>query len=217
MRLLPLVLLFCSAAVCSATDPHPIPRLIVKTNATTLINVYKPAVALTADLRVAPRFSVDASAGAILGSPIFAPRQGDTYSGLRLRSGFKYFADISENDAFHIGLEAKYNDVTNTRQRTVLRQGGQYRQIMPTDRLVRTIGFAGRLGWHFYSGANRRLLLELYTGIGGAWHTVKRAGLPPDAQPVEFEDRVFFNFEYPNGKSSTLDLLLGLHIGYAIW
>lgn len=193
-----------------------IPRLMIKANATALINPAKQAVAFAADVRVAPRFSVDAGVGAIVNSTTFAPRKGDAYHGLRLRTGFKYFIDRTQDESFHIGLEAKYHDVTNTRHREVLRQGGQYIQIMPTDRLVETFGLAGRMGWQFYSGARRQLLIELHLGAGAMWHTVTRAGLPPDAEFVAPERRIF-SFEYQDGKSRTLDLLFGVHVGYVLW
>lgn len=124
-----------------------IPRLTLKTNATTLLNAAKTSAMLTADLRLAPRWSVDIGAGSFLFSSFFAENPGEHYYGLRARAGMKYFFSLRPNASWHLGIEAKYNDVQHAYWERLLRQGGQFEQTMLIDRTVKSIGAALRTGW----------------------------------------------------------------------
>ncbi|MBK9338580.1 MAG: hypothetical protein IPM98_19450 [Lewinellaceae bacterium] len=216
MRTFVLLLVLLPALVLAQAGKGPLaPRLALKANLMPLINPAKQAVALAADLRVAPRFGVDVGVGYVFNSTNFARFKGESYQGMRWRAGAKYFLDLTPDLAFHIGFEAKYNDITNIQIKRVLRQGGQYIELLEIDRKVRTTGYALRLGWQFYSGPDKRFLVEPFLGFGVATHRVTR-NLPPDAELLETGGDLF-SFEYEPGKTSTPDMLLGVYLGYAFW
>lgn len=216
MRLFLLLFLALGAvALRSQSPPAEIPPYIIKTNATTLLNPFKQAVMLTADIRIAPRWSVDIGGGAFLYGVTFVTREGDSYRGGRWRAGFKYFTRRTDTRSFHLGLEFKYNDITHVQSRTALRQGGQYLEILPVERTVRTAGVAARIGSYRYLGKKRRLLIEPYWGLGYAVHRVARH-LPPDAELVDGAGRRAVSIEYEPGQTVTPDILWGVHMGWLI-
>ncbi|MCW5923602.1 MAG: hypothetical protein KIS77_14755 [Saprospiraceae bacterium] len=191
-----------------------LPSFTLKANAGTLISPGKQAIALTTDVRLAPNVSLDLGTGYFFHSASFTQYKGESYQGLRLRSGIKFFPDAAENAPIHLGIEAKHNNIRHLKYREVLRQGGQYQETLLTERTVRSWGVAGRFGGYFYEGARRRLLFEPYVGLGVVFHRVS-IDLPPDAELLERGG--LLSFEYPVGRRRLLDLLLGLHIGYAFW
>ncbi len=214
-----LLALIPSCLPAQSDDAPGIPRLTLKTNAGILINPFKQAFSFAADIRLAPQISADIGAGAFFNSTAFADNKGESYRGLRLRAGIKYFLIQAERNAFHVGLEGKYHDIRNIQIREVFRQGQQYLQFYPVERNVQTKGIALRAGWQFYLGAKKRFLLEPYTGLGVLFHEV-HSGLPPDAVLVGDDVIEFFtleSFEYEAGKSTTPDALLGVHLGIALW
>lgn len=212
------VLLLLSVALPAQTARDTatsgIPLLAIKINALPLVNPFKQAIALSADLRLARRFSVHAGAGRFLGSTTFVHNEGESYTGLRLRAGIKYFPVISASNAFYIGIESKYHDIKHLRYRDVFRQGGQYLEILKTERKVETRGLALCTGGQFYEGRNRRLVIEPFAGLGVVFHEVTLP-LPPDAELIETEE--FLSFEFEPGKSRFLDVLLGIHVGVGLW
>lgn len=191
-----------------------IPHFTLKTNLGILISPAKQAFAFTTDIRVAPRFSIDVGAGAFFNSLSFAQFKDETYTGLRLRGGFKYYFDALGGNPFHVGVEFKYNGIKNLNYREILRQGGQYVETRLTDRRVKTVGVAARIGWHFFVGKRDQFLVEPFMGLGLMRHDVS-FNLPPDAEV--FQENGLFSFEYGIGKSTTPDVLLGLHFGYVFW
>lgn len=191
-----------------------VPALLFKTNLTALINPAKPAATMAMDIRLAPRFSADAGVGYFLDSPVFADEKGESYRGLRLRAGGKYYYRLTRHGAFHIGVEGKYHAVNNWINRNALRQGGQYQEILKVRREVRTVGLAARAGALFFGARNRRLIVEPYIGLGWAVHRV-RFSPPPDAELLE-ETAGFFSFEYLEGVTALPDLLFGIHLGIGV-
>lgn len=211
LSFLPLSLAAQNTSVSAA-----VPRLTFKTNAGILINPFKQAFAFTTDVRLTPKISVDAGAGAFLNSIIFADQKGESYTGLRLRAGVKYFLIRAERSGFHLGLEAKYHNIRNVKKQEIFRQGQQYLQIYPLERRVRTKGLALRTGWQLYLGTQKRWMLEPYAGLGVLFHEVN-PGLPPDGMASDTDFRGMFSFEYKTGKSTTPDVLLGMHLGVVLW
>lgn len=199
--------------------PDGIPRLTLKTNATTLLNASKTSAMLTADLRLAPRWSADIGAGSFLFSSFFANNTGEHYYGLRARAGMKYFFSLRPNASWHIGWEAKYNDVQHAYWERLLRQGGQFEQTMLIHRNVKSAGAALRTGVQMYLGPDKRLLLDFYTGFGFQVNDVTESNRPPDAERLF--PRGFLisreDFIYPAGRKTIADYLLGMHIGYSFW
>lgn len=197
-----------------------IPRFTLKTNASLLLNPFKQGFALATDIRLTPRFSADAGAGIFFNSIVYANNKGESYKGLRLRGGFKYFTGKSPKNPFHIGIEAKYHDINHFSYRDVLRQGGQYVETLLTERNVKTAGLASRVGWYNYIDSKRRVLLEPFLGLGMIFNNVA-FNLPPDAEliEVETEESMMFDdgLEYPQGESRYVDVLIGLYVGYVFW
>ena len=214
MRTLLLVLSLLPLRVLAQSGAAALPRFTLKTNLTTLISPIKQAYAFTSDIRLSPRMSVDAGAGAFFYSLEFAGREGESYKGPRLRAGLKYYLLQRERMAFHLGLEGKYQSVRHWQQREMFRQGQQYVEGRALLRSIKSHGVASRAGWQFYLGQRKRLLLEPYVGIGLVWHDVT-FHLPPDAEVVD--DRGPFSFQLETGKSTYPDILLGLHAGVVLW
>lgn len=216
----PILLLFLTPIALSAQSPERgnatyLPILTVKTNATALLNPVKIAWELAADVRIAERITIDAGAGTFLDSPLqFAQHEGETYRGIRLRAGAKYYLVQRPRSAFQVGLSGKYHDIRNVQIMQVFRQGRQYIEYYPTERRIKTRGLAVRTGWQFYLGKNKRFLLEPYTGLGVVFHQVSRE-LPADAEAVT-TFREFFTFELQEGDTRIPDLLLGLYVGIPI-
>ncbi len=195
-------------------DSTAIPLFTLKTNLGILISPAKQAFAFTTDIRVVPRFSIDVGAGAFFNSLSFAQFKDETYTGLRLRGGFKYYFGALKDGPFHIGVEVKYNGIKNLNYREILRQGGQYVETRLTDRRVKTVGVAARIGWHLFVGKRDQFLVEPFMGLGLMRHDVS-FNEPPDAEV--FQEDGLFSFEYVIGKSATPDMLMGLHFGYVFW
>lgn len=191
-----------------------LPLLTLKTDIGALFNPFKQAFAFGADLRLSPRMSVDAGAGAFIGSVLqYADHRGESYTGLRVQAGLKYYLKQSERVAFHLGLEVKYHDIKHIAFREIFRQGQQYIEFYPVERTVRTQGLSGRAGWQFYVGRNKQFVLEPFGGFGIQFNQVSRL-LPPDAEIVE---QPVFTFEFEPGNSATPYLLLGFHVGLVLW
>lgn len=218
--ILAIFLPFCSLQAQDSLVPQAprIPRLTLKTNVTTLLNTAKTSAMLTADLRLARRWSVDLGAGAFLFSSFFADDPGEYYYGLRARAGMKYFFSLRPDASWYVGMEAKYNDIQHAYWERLLRQGSQFEQIFLMDRNVKSTGAALRIGAQFYFNADRRLLLDVYTGVGFLDNHVTESNLPPDAERP-FRGRLFTreSLMYEPGRQTIADYLLGLHIGYSFW
>lgn len=217
MRLLVLLAALLPFALVASVSPdsvpaHRIPLLTLKTNVGAPLFVAKQSWAVAADLRIAPRVSVQAGGGSFFYSGTFAPLEGESYKGLRLRYGIKYFAGISSRTGFYIGLEAKYHDIRHRRFRDVFRQGQQYIENLLTERRVRTHAIGWCIGVQTFNGKRKRLLIEPYAGFGIGFHNVKH-DLPPDAEPTGNDGL----FELETGKSRLPELFFGMHMGYIIW
>lgn len=217
MRLLVLLAALLPLSLVAAVFPDSvparrIPRLILKTNVGAPLFVAKQSWTVSADLRIAPRLSIQAGGGAFFYSGTFAAREGESYKGLRLRYGVKYFASLSANSAFYVGLEAKYHDIRHRKYRDVFRQGQQYIENLLTDRRVRTHAVGWCIGVQTWNGKRKRLLIEPYSGFGIGFHTVRHL-LPADAEPIGGEGVL----EFATGKSRLPELFFGMHIGFAIW
>lgn len=218
MRLLTLLLAGLPALLPaqSSTDSLSpgVPRLALKVNAGALINPAKQAYAFAANVRLAPRWSMQLGAGAIFASSSFAGLKGESYKGLRLRGGIQYYFYTPKNSAYYLALEGKHHDIRHISRRYVWRQGQQYVQFMPVERKVRTYAVDWCVGAQIFQGKHKRFLIEPYAGFGIAYHRV-RLLLPPDGELLdEFGEGLF---EYPEGKSRWLDLMLGVHVGVAVW
>lgn len=192
-----------------------LPLLTFKTNVTALLNPVKQAYAFGADIRLGSRMTADVGAGAFLGSPLqFASHKGETYKGLRLRAGLKYYLVQKGRSAFHLGMEGKVHNIKHFRFWEVLRQGQQYTEFLLVERKIDTQGLASRAGLQIFLGEKRRFFIEPYAGLGLLFNTVKLQ-LPPDAEIIN--DGGIFVFEFEPGRRVSPDLIVGLHFGVAMW
>lgn len=191
-----------------------IPRLALKAHILPLFNPFKTAADLVADIRLAPAFSVDLGAGRLLHSRFYADEAGESYTGLRLRGGFKYFMPTSGKHALHLGLEARYHDIRHVKVADALRQGGQYVETIQYDRNVRAAGLAFRMGFQGYFGKNDRFVWEPFCGLGFSQYNI-RVDVPSDAELLA--GGRLFDLEYPVGKSPGLHFLFGVHLGWCFW
>lgn len=218
MRRLILLLAVFPALLSAQSSPDSlspgVPRLTLKVNAGALIYPAKQAYAFAANVRIAPQWSIQVGAGAIFASSAFAGLKGESYKGLRLRGGIQYYFYTPKNSAYYLALEGKHHDIRHLSLRHVWRQGQQYVQFMPIERKVRTYAVDWCVGAQTYHGRKKRFLIEPYAGFGIAYHRV-RLLLPPDGEP--FEEFGEGLFEYPEGNSRWLDLMLGVHVGVALW
>jgi hypothetical protein len=192
------------------------PVLVFRVSALPLTQHIKQSANLATDIRLNDQISVDLGLGWMLGSLVFARYRGESYQGPRFRAGIKYFLHASHRQAVHIGTELLYQDVLHRKYRQVLRQGGQYAEHILDRRHARTTGIYLRTGTHIYLGRHRRWLLEPQVGLGIRLHEVWRSN-PPDVEIIPPGRGTLFTFEYPEGRSRTLHLLLGLQVGYALW
>jgi hypothetical protein len=213
MRYLALLLLMMPACVHAQPGADTmVPRLTFKTNVTTLINPFKEAYAFTSDIRLTRRSSIDVGAGAYFHSTYFITNPHESYKGLRLRTGIKYFPQPNAIDPFYVGLEGMYNNVRNNIILNVYRQGRQYREFLPVTRKVISSGWAVRLGYIAYWGKKKRFFIDQYCGVGILFTNVTRP-VPADAEIVK-ETK---SYEYPEGRNRYLDILMGVHLGVALW
>ncbi len=204
--------LFAQSAVMP--DTPRVPRLTFKVNSGVLLIPFKQAAAFATDIRLAPRWSIDLGAGMFFHSSLFAGTEGESYEGLRTRAGLKYHTASVGTSTFFIGLEGKYQDIRNISIKQVFRQGQQYVEWLPLERNVHTGGVAARIGWQHYFGKRNRILIDHFAGLGIDFHRIQ-IDLPPDAEIVETAR--LFTLELPEGNSRRASILLGLHIGYALW
>ena len=199
-----------------APKEHQVPKLILRTNMLTVINMFKQSASLTADYRLAPRISIDGSFGYFFHNGINRIREeGESYRGPQFRLGAKYFFYTKNSYPFYFGMEAKHNRINHYEWGNLLRQGGQYGELALIHRQVHTWGGAFRLGGLLYLDRSKNFILDIYGGLGFNQRTVKD-DIPEDAERLTVPDR-FFNFLYPNGVTTVPALIIGLHFGYAFW
>ena len=178
------------------------------------MDMFKQAYSLSTDIRVAPRWSLDLEGGAFFDSRNFAYYKGESYKGLRLRTGGKFILRNSVNQAPYFGLWLKYNQIDHFRYRDILRQGAQYQETYLLERNVESFGLAGRFGFQVYLGKKDQFIFEPYLGAGALFHNT-RYKLPADAELLEFD--ALFDPTLPLGRTTYPDFFIGIYIGYAIW
>lgn len=191
-----------------------IPRFVFKTSPFGWANSVKSFWQIGADIRFAPKWAADFGVGRYFDSRYFAYYAGETYLGLRARLGLKWSFSIKKNHAFHLGLLTKHNNIQNKSYKNLLRQGGQYSEILLTERRIKSYGISARFGLQRFFLAKRQLVFDSFIGFGFLFHQVDHT-LPPDAE--ELPENRLFNFELRPGKTSAPDLLFGITIGYVIW
>ncbi|MCF8239329.1 MAG: hypothetical protein K9I85_14295 [Saprospiraceae bacterium] len=197
------------------TDPFSgVPRLLIKTDVAHLIYPNKPAVSAGIDFAIASPLRADLTLGWFLGSGYFSNFKGETYNGPRLRLGWKYIWALDKTTFFHLGMEGRYDRITNREWANVSRQGQQYVEIFLRNRQIESLGAAFRMGLQLYFGETGRWLIEPECHLGLARHDVWYQD-PPDVELASAPE-ILFNFRFPEGRSYRFNPAIAVHVGYAL-
>ena len=194
-------------------DVKPKTAFTVKIYPLELISPFQQSFTVYSDIPLARRWSVDAGVGAVLDSWEWAAYKNETYQGIRLRTGIKYYMYQTENMNISIGLALKYSQIENERYVTVSRQGGQYNEWLLGRRRVKTSGASIYFASQQFLGPRKRFFVEPFVGLGVRHHEVTREDLPPDAE-IAFPFFRIFNLELDQGTHNTPDMLLGCYLGW---
>lgn len=201
----------------SKVDPSfQIPKVSVRTNMLTLINIFQQSYGVGAEVRLARRWSFDVNGGAFFAARPVANNVGESYRGLRLRSTLKYYYYLGEQCSFYAGIEGKYNNINHHSYKNISRQGGQFNEIklIQRDIIIKGGNLGSGLQWCF--GAKRRFVLDTYLGLGMKERNIS-IQLPSDAEKLDIFRGGEFNFERQEGVRRVPDLVFNLSLGIAIW
>ncbi len=204
----------CSQTIEGNVASSKMPRLLIKSDLAQLLYVKKPSINLGLDFRCVYALRMDMSFGWVLGSDYFSNHEGETYRGPRLRFGGKYAWMLLEDTYFHLGLEGRYDRVTNREWANVSRQGQQYEEIFLRNRQVESVGASFKVGLQLFLGKSRRWVLEPDIKLGLTRHDVWYQD-PPDVELVRERVR-FFDFRFPEGRSYRFNPAIAIHFGYVL-
>lgn len=215
-----LLFLYCLTPVLlwsqeSKVDPSfYIPRVSVRTNMITLINIFQQSYGVGAEVRLARRWSFDVNGGAFFDAIPVADHAGESYRGLRWRSTLKYYCYLGDKCSFYAGIEGKYNNINHFSYKNVSRQGGQFEEIklVQRDIIIKGGNLGSGLQWCF--GAKRRFVLDTYLGIGAKERNIA-IDFPSDSELTGFLSGL--TFERREGVKTVPDLVFNVSLGIAIW
>jgi hypothetical protein len=211
MRYLFFFILVLPSCLLAQTDTSGIQRLrpprTIKTNPLEWINPFSQSFTVQTDWPIARRWGLELGAGAVLTSQALISFEGETYRGLRLRSGIKYYFHQEQSWNFYMGMALKGSWVQSNRYIVISRQGGQYLETIKYQRQINMLGAALYIG--------KRFLLEPFVGLGVRQQYVSGYDLPPDA--VLFNNRRdFITWQRAPGTYILPDVLLGFYFGWRI-
>lgn len=192
-----------------------IPKVHLKTNFTFLINPIRPSAMLSTGIKHTENFSLELGLGYYINFKTYTKRTQDKYTGPRIHASYKYFFRNGEDDSWFIGMEGRYDWITNSRWETLSRQGGQFSEIRLVDKKINSASLFIQVGKLLFLDQKKHFFLDFYVGTGVIRHEV-HWDLPDDATILENG----FNFpinHFPLGLTVRPRLWLGVNIGYAIW
>jgi Protein of unknown function (DUF3575) len=191
-----------------------VPKVSIRTNMLTLINVFQQSYGVGAEVRIARRWSFDVNGGAFFGAIPVADNVGESYRGLRWRSTLKYYYYLSEKCGFYAGIEGKYNNIDHRSYKNISRQGGQFNEIklIQRDIIIKGGNVGSGLQWCF--GPKQRFVLDTYLGFGMKERDIS-IDFPPDAELLGFFRSL--TFERAVGVKRVPDLVFNVSLGIAIW
>jgi hypothetical protein len=210
------MLVFLPMCVWAQRDTLPRqlpPRVSLSVDMLPLIALYRSSVVASADFRLRRNLLLTASGGYFFYSQAYASYEGETYKGPRARLGFKHVFDQSVYYNIFWGFTGKYHRVSNWRYEDYLRQGGQYQEVLPTERRIVASGGQGWLGGQLFFGKKRRGFMEFSIGAGYARLNVQQM-IPEDAELIEDGS---FRLGWRPGSHNILDIAVSLKVGAAIW
>ena len=144
--------------------------------------------------------------------------------GFRYRASIKYYPykAVRRRKSFpYVGAELKYNYYQFSSEQFYERFNGSFEQIIKIPVKYNTIGIDFKFGKLMYIGKHKRAIFEFYTGVGYKFTHVSKT-LPADVVERLNTGLLGFDFLSPdlsvttNGNIHSLDLLLGIKLGYVI-
>jgi len=200
-----------------------IAKVTLKINIPCLIDPLRQSLFFASDIKVAESWSIDAGAGWFFNKGIDEKLKGESYGGLRVRLGFKYYYMVKNrnyhqnarksNIAPYLGFEAKYNFMVDSEYETLCRYGCQYQETVILAENHAVYGGAFKTGLHVSMGEQKRMFFDFYTGIGYRFVNIAPSKLPADAERL-FRENNFFSLQRTPGKYHLPDFLLGFYLGY---
>jgi hypothetical protein len=224
MKSIILGILFLSiASICLAQEADKVapdaqlPRWMLRTNMLSPLNPFKQSASFTAEFPVLPQLTAEAVVGYTFhAGSMFIDQAQESYRGPQFRIGMKYYSFLKKNDFFYLGIEAKHERITHLLWSTILRHGSQYSEVVLAPRNLTTWGGVGKVGFLFFLDPSKRLILDVYFGLGANRHFVK-FDLPPDTEVITSVQGVLFSVLHPEGLSNLPTVVFGIHLGYAFW
>lgn len=217
------ILFLLIASICLAQEADKVapdaqlPRWMLRTNMLSPINPFKQSASLTAEFPVLPQLTAEAVVGYTFHADrIFIDQAQESYRGPQFRIGMKYYSFLNKNNFWYLGLEGKHERITHRVWSNLLRQGGQFSEVALVPRKLTTWGGVGKIGFLFFLDPSKRLILDVYFGLGANRHFVK-FDLPPDTEVITSVKGVLFSVLHPEGLSTLPAVVLGIHLGYAFW
>ncbi|MCG9911425.1 MAG: hypothetical protein MH137_09000 [Flavobacteriales bacterium] len=202
------VYFFSFALYAQSARDYGAPHFSIKTNVLAFVNPLRPALFVSSDYFISPRWSVDAGAGWFFGTAL-QPNMGESFNGLRTRFGMKYLFPNRRTTTPYIGCEVKYHYIREKNYEWLSRAGGQYNEITLLGLTRNTGGLAFRGGAHFYFGKRKSFLMDLYAGVGYRFTRMTRDPIPEDAVLANFGVLGFDDGDY-----HLPDILFGVNLGY---
>lgn len=194
-----------------------VPKWLLKTNLTTLFNIFHPVAVLSADYRFAPGWAAELGVGTYLGGSVFATERGETYQGLQGYAALRYYYKRRTANFTYVGLELRGSHAVNERRYLLSRQGDAYTEVKLLDREVNTRSISPKIGKLFYVGGTQRLLFDIYVGLGPRYSQVSIGGIPPDATFVPPLEELFnINVDLPEGEERRPVLIAGVNLVYRL-
>ncbi len=190
------------------------PPITLKTNPLEWINPFKQTFSLHTDLPFKDNFGLELGLGYVFDAPSFASDKGESYRGPRARASLKTYFNKTEASNSYVALTAKGSMVKHAFFDPVLRQGGQYEELLYRKRSVNMVALGIMVGSQEFIGAQKRVFIEPYVGLGVRWTEVNLSALTPDAESLD-EREWGIGLTEP-GTHFTPDIIFGIHVGISL-
>lgn len=200
-------------STCSLWSQSESAALTIKVFPFEWVSPMYQSVTIYSDIPLHRHWSLDAGIGAILHSPGFAAFKGETYQGVRLRTGIRRYLSQDQDGNTAIGLAVKSHIVHNDQYISVFRQGNQYAEWMLRRRTIRMLAGDIYFSTQLFLGKKDRFFIELFGGAGLRYFKVTHSALPPDAGDL-IRSQGVFTLELSPGIHWLPDMMAGIYIGY---
>lgn len=213
------ILLLLSYSVFASPDSleqtYTLPKATLKINPSCLLNPWRSSLYFSSDIRVHKNVSIEPGLGWFFGR--WQKLNDHSMNGLRARLGVRYHWLVEDDMQPYLGIEGKYNFIEERLNKEICRYGCQYTEIMNVKEYTQTGGVALKAGSLFYLDKNRRVVFDLYGGIGYKFTKKYLEKLPEDTEVVTIINRNIFNANLRPGSYHLPDFLFGFSLGYSFW